>query len=220
MPLLDLVMQKPNSIVPQDLNQSLASKMNPPTYWVYTDGSATTHSTKTGGHAAMIVAPDGTRHFVLGVSCWTKINRQELTAVNEALRYIREIILGGFADPCSVQVVSDSTYVVNGTTNPDSRHANLDLWAQFDILARHFIISIVHISRNDEPSQAQADAMCSLARSAFEQWVKKLEAVPDFQRGCFCRTSNWNPSHHAETVAHEQSLKMLKENEVLKKRNR
>jgi len=63
----------------------------------------------------------------------------------------------------------------------DGRHSNLDLWACFDELVRHFDdVAITHTPRNTEPQQAQADAVCHFVRAAFAQQIDHIVAHPDF----------------------------------------
>jgi len=166
------------------INQQLAALSVPTgTIWIYTDGSAVTGNLKTGAYASMILFSDGSSEMVIGCQNWTTINRKELLAVNEALHYLwrwkfNKILM----DKPIVQIICDSTYVVDGATGKSSRTQNQDIWAGFDVLIQPFEISIEHISRNLEPAQAQADAGCSLLREIFHDWLEKFTTHNDFAK--------------------------------------
>jgi len=161
-------------------DSNLTKLFEPQTIWVYTDGSCTTHGLKTGSYAAMILVPDKPPQFIVGTCNWTKINRMELSALNAALYHIHAFVFGGFVAPCKIQVITDSTYVMHGATDPATRKMNRDLWYQYEELSRNYDITITHMDRNTEPAQAQADALCDHCRALLEDYLAKLQNTPEF----------------------------------------
>ena len=91
--------------------------------WIYTDGSAITRHSCLGTYAAMICFPDDTYQFVAGAAMWTRINRMELTALNESLAYIWNFHLNrqSIGRRPAIQVLTDSQYVCRCAANPESR---------------------------------------------------------------------------------------------------
>lgn len=180
----------------------------PDAIWIYTDGSAITKKQSVGTFAAIIVLPDGTHKFLPGAMAWTKINRMELSALNQALYYLwvfhfkkgsateyeipqqeidarKEQGLPPIFAPrrkfLPVQVLTDSMYVCNGAVKPEGRYENRDLWAQFEELRWHFDLSIQHYGRNADPRQNQCDSACTSLRVLFQEWVDRFLTHPAFE---------------------------------------
>lgn len=109
---------------------------------IYTDGSCTNKGE--GGWAASLYFADGTTHLY-GKENHTTNNRMELTAVIKALSYLQV--------PCTVDLYSDSQYVLNGIktylklweknewmTIKQEPVQNQDLWKQIQYqMTRHKI---------------------------------------------------------------------------------
>jgi ribonuclease HI len=71
---------------------------------VYSDG-ACSGNPGPGGWGVVVISPDGNRKELSGFEAQTTNNRMELMGVIEGLRALTR--------PCTVQVLSDSAYVVN-----------------------------------------------------------------------------------------------------------
>ena len=160
-----------------DLKVALACQ----SFWIYTDGSATTLGVRSGSYAAMILGNEGRPVMVAGACSETTINRMELTAINAALYRIREISKHA-VHGVVVTIVTDSQITQKMITGEHQRKANLDLWASFDMLVQGFEnITVIHSNRNTEPPQAQADAVCHILRTQFAELVSKIVASPEFE---------------------------------------
>jgi ribonuclease HI len=108
---------------------------------LFCDGSALGNP-GAGGYAAILRYKDKER-IVRGGEVYTTNNRMELTAVIEGLKALKEV--------CSVEIVSDSSYVVKGINEwlagwvrKDFKNVkNVDLWKSYlDISAGHKISAI------------------------------------------------------------------------------
>jgi ribonuclease HI len=108
---------------------------------LFCDGSALGNP-GAGGYAAILRYKDKER-IVRGGEVYTTNNRMELTAVIEGLRALKEV--------CSVEIVSDSSYVVKGINEwlagwvrKDFKNVkNVDLWKSYlDVSAGHKINAI------------------------------------------------------------------------------
>ena len=95
---------------------------------IHTDGACSRNGAKDaiGGYGAIIVCGDREK-IVRGFEIGTTNNRMELTAVIQAVRALTKA--------CQIQVVTDSTYVINGTKNMKAwlrkkDLPNRDLWVQ------------------------------------------------------------------------------------------
>ncbi len=89
---------------------------------IYTDGSCL-NNPGPGGWAALIRLGEKTIRIQDG-AVHTTNNRMELTGVIEALIYVRE----HFAAVDTIEVYSDSSWVVNTMSQNWKRKKNLDLW--------------------------------------------------------------------------------------------
>ena len=144
--------------------------------WIYSDGSASTHGQKTGAHAAHILFPDGEVQMVVGACSQTKINRMELSAINQALYYIWAIHEKGGSLDLEIEIVTDSEVTMNGATGKNKRGPqNADLWLQFDSLSENFkSINFTHVDRNTEAPQAQSDVVAHLFRVQLEDLLNRV----------------------------------------------
>jgi ribonuclease HI len=143
-------------------------------YRVYTDGSATTLSTKTGGYAALIYGPDqaGVAR-VCGSAAPTTISRMELMAPIAALEWILERE-GGCRDEFRVEIHSDSQFFTQCALGVYERRANLLLWAAWDEATRDVDVAISWTPRNVLPAQSLCDKLAGKVRRSLEA------AVDDF----------------------------------------
>ena len=97
--------------------------------YLYTDG-ASSGNPGPGGWGAVLVCGELRKELSGGFALTTN-NRMELLAVIKGLETIRW-------EGATVNVYSDSTYVVNTITLGWKRKKNHDLWARFDALACRF----------------------------------------------------------------------------------
>lgn len=103
-----------------------------PVIYLYTDG-ASSGNPGPGGWGVVLVC--GTlRKELSGGFALTTNNRMELLAVIKGLEAIRW-------RGATVEVWSDSQYVVNTITKGWKRKKNHDLWAQYDSVSQRFSIS-------------------------------------------------------------------------------
>lgn len=94
-------------------------------YLVYTDGSC---YKGTGAWAWVAIDSEYSEQLEGGSVYETTNNRMEMTAVAEALTTLYE-----YAGPCTVLVISDSQYVVQGSMDRTrKRNVNVDLWLWID----------------------------------------------------------------------------------------
>jgi ribonuclease HI len=99
---------------------------------IYTDG-ACSGNPGPGGFAAILTAADDTgqvthESVVTGGEPQTTNNRMEMRAVIEGLKALTR--------PSTVQVVSDSQYVIRTMTEDWKRNKNRDLWEEIDQLCQ------------------------------------------------------------------------------------
>jgi ribonuclease HI len=166
----------PSLIDQKSLKDMLASQ----SFWIYSDGSALSSGVRSGAYAAMILGDHGLPVMVVGACNETTINRMELAAINAALLRVRELSRDA-VHGLSVTITTDSQVTQHLISGEKKRGSNLDLWAQFDVLSSGFEkIDVVHISRNTEPPQAQADVLCDAARRAIHKVVEKALAHEKF----------------------------------------
>ena len=97
--------------------------------YLYTDG-ASSGNPGPGGWGSVLVCGELRKELSGGFALTTN-NRMELLAVIKGLEAIRW-------EGATVNVYSDSTYVVNTITLGWKRKKNHDLWARFDALAGRF----------------------------------------------------------------------------------
>lgn len=134
---------------------------------IYTDGSASTHAPKAGAFCAVIIFDDTEKHIISGSAFPTSIGKMELTAINAALNFVLDQLYQtrtGY----TVEILSDSTYVVGCASGQSKRSKNLAEWALFDFLVRGMDARISHVSRNTVVDQAECDELAGLMRQSAE----------------------------------------------------
>lgn len=99
--------------------------------YLYTDGAASGNPGP-GGYGVVLVCGEFRKELSGGFAVTTN-NRMELLAVIKGLEVIRW-------DGATVEVYSDSQYVVNTLTMGWKRKKNNDLWDRYDVLSRRFDI--------------------------------------------------------------------------------
>ena len=97
--------------------------MNRETIYLYTDGAASGNPGP-GGYAAVLKCASLVKEISGGFACTTN-NRMELMAVIQGLSAIRW-------QNATVEVYSDSTYVIKTLTENWKRKKNQDLWNKLD----------------------------------------------------------------------------------------
>lgn len=99
---------------------------------IYTDGSCIGNPGP-GGWAALIFI-DGKEVELKGKSKDTTNNRMEMTAIIEAIKWVREEskIPQEKLPSVKIEVKSDSNLIIQTMIQGWKRKANLDLWAQMD----------------------------------------------------------------------------------------
>jgi ribonuclease HI len=104
------------------------------TLYIYTDGSCKGNPGP-GGWAFVLVQPDAIYEDLAmsGALTNTTNNRAELMAVIEAIETLER--LGYRVD--TIQVYSDSQYVVNIAAGKWKRKTNFDLWQRFELAKRN-----------------------------------------------------------------------------------
>lgn len=100
-----------------------------PAIQLYTDGAASGNPGP-GGWGVVLKCGEARKELSGGFRLTTN-NRMELLALIKGLEAIRW-------ENASVEVWSDSTYVVNTISNGWKRKKNFDLWQQFDLLCPRF----------------------------------------------------------------------------------
>ncbi|WP_369834872.1 ribonuclease HI [Halanaerobium sp. MA284_MarDTE_T2] len=139
-------------------------------YKIYTDG-ACSGNPGPGGYAAVIIF-DGQEEKITGSAENTTNNRMELKAVIEALKTIPK--------GSSVELYSDSTYVLNGLskwikswkskgwkTAANKEIANKDLWSELDMLTSNFKIDYFKVESHS--GDYYNETVDSLAKESIPQ---------------------------------------------------
>ena len=137
---------------------------------LFTDGSCYVAS-HTGGYASLIAFEDGSRKLIFGGAHATSIERMELTAVIEGLRYIRQY----FADlikqtgtQVHVTLVNDREDLLRQISGEYGSKHNHDLWAAFKAVSDGMRITPIWTTRNIHPAQAMVDKVCGDVRILLE----------------------------------------------------
>jgi ribonuclease HI len=137
---------------------------------LFSDGSALGNPGP-GGYAAILRYGDKERE-VIGGEAHTTNNRMELLAVIEGLRALKE--------PCRVEIISDSSYVVKGINEwldgwvkrDFKKVKNPDLWMDYlDVSKGHVINAIWVRGHNGHTENERCDIL------AKEEAQKMKEAV-------------------------------------------
>lgn len=145
-----------------------------PTIFLYTDGAASGNPGP-GGYG-VVLACGNIRKEMSGGFALTTNNRMELLAVIKGLEAIRW-------QGATVQVFSDSTYVVNTITKNWKRKKNQDLWAVLDSLLPRFDVHFNWIKGHaGHPENERCDR---LAVAAYSQ-----TGLPDDEGYLLSQTNN------------------------------
>ncbi|NLJ84480.1 MAG: ribonuclease HI [Halanaerobiaceae bacterium] len=141
--------------------------------YIYTDG-ACSGNPGPGGYAALIIDGDQEKE-ISGYNPETTNNRMEMTAVIEALKYIKDLIKEG----CNVKIISDSEYVVKGLqewlpgwkkrgwkTADRKAVKNQDLWKELDGLVSRFNVEMIKVKGHS--GDVYNERVDSLAKKAIE----------------------------------------------------
>ena len=133
-------------------------KLRPATVVAITDG-ACSGNPGPGGWGVVLRRGEDV-HELHGGDSETTNNRMEITAVIETLKALEQ--------PCEVEIVSDSQYLINTMTQGWKRKQNLDLWQALDaaIAPGTIIIWTWVRGHNGHTDNERADA---LARMGIEQ---------------------------------------------------
>ncbi len=135
---------------------------------LFSDGSALGNPGP-GGYGAILRYGD-TEKIVCGGECHTTNNRMELLGVIEGLRALKE--------PCSVTVISDSSYVIKGINEwlegwikrNFSKVKNPDLWqAYIEVSAPHQIYGEWVRGHNGHPENERCDEIAREQAEKFKQ---------------------------------------------------
>lgn len=127
------------------------------TIFLYTDG-ASSGNPGPGGWGAVLVCGQARKELSGGFALTTN-NRMELLAVIKGLEAIR------WKD-ATVEVWSDSQYVVNTVEKGWKRKKNNDLWARYDELSKGFSISMHWIKGHaGHPENERCDRLAVAAYS-------------------------------------------------------
>ncbi len=125
--------------------------------FLYTDG-ASSGNPGPGGYGTVLVCGN-LRKELSGGFAKTTNNRMELLAVIKGLEVIKW-------DGATVNIYSDSTYVVKTITENWKRKKNQDLWARFDLLSKKFNLNVHWIKgHSGHPENERCDALAVAAYS-------------------------------------------------------
>ena len=131
---------------------------------IYTDGSCLGNP-GVGGWGAVIIYPDGREEELSGGEEATTNNRMEIQAIIKALS---ELLPG-----TSVEVLSDSEYVVNSMTKGWKKKANADLWHELNnVISRLGDIKWTWVKAHDgNHYNEQADCLATAAAESMKETV-------------------------------------------------
>jgi ribonuclease HI len=148
---------------------------------VFCDGSCSVHDPELhGAFCSVIDIPGNDLTILKGGQSHTTISKMEIKAVSAALTYLFEYAnhRGFPSEIDSVQIYSDSSYVVNCATGENKIKANKCTWSE--LLTAHssllaFIpnIIIIKISRNSEPESEFADKIAGEIREILMNYKTK-----------------------------------------------
>ena len=131
---------------------------------IYTDGSCLGNP-GVGGWGAVIICPDGREEELSGGEEATTNNRMEIQAIIKALS---ELLPG-----TSVEVLSDSEYVVNTMTKGWKKKLNTDLWYELNnVISRLGDIKWTWVKAHDgNHYNEQADCLAKAAAESMRETV-------------------------------------------------
>ncbi len=133
---------------------------------LFSDGSALGNP-GAGGYAT-ILRYNGKERLLSGGEAHTTNNRMELLGVIEGLKALKE--------PCHVEVISDSSYVVKGINEwldnwikrDFKKVKNLDLWQEYvKVSAQHTVLGVWIKGHSGHEENERCDA---IARSIAEEY--------------------------------------------------
>ena len=128
------------------------------TIFLYTDGAASGNPGP-GGWGVVLVCGNLRKELSGGFALTTN-NRMELLAVIKGLEAIRW-------RGASVEVWSDSQYVVNTLSKGWKRKKNHDLWARYDLLSQRFSLTFHWVKGHaGHPENERCDRLAVQAYSA------------------------------------------------------
>ena len=131
---------------------------------IYTDGSCLGNP-GVGGWGAVIIYPDGREEELSGGEEATTNNRMEIQAIIKALSEL--------LPRTSVEVLSDSEYVVNSMTKGWKKKANTDLWHELNnVISRLGDIKWTWVKAHDgNHYNEQADCLATAAAESMKETV-------------------------------------------------
>ena len=131
---------------------------------IYTDGSCLGNP-GVGGWGAVIIYPDGREEKLSGGEEATTNNRMEIQAIIKALSEL--------LPRTSVEVLSDSEYVVNSMTKGWKKKANADLWHELNnVISRLGDIKWTWVKAHDgNHYNEQADCLATAAAESMKETV-------------------------------------------------
>lgn len=106
---------------------------------IYTDGSCL-NNPGPGGWAFCLLE-NSNEWVISGNENFTTNNRMELTAVIEALKFIK--------NNQEYIIFTDSLLTINCATGKWKRKSNIDLWSIFDELIKHKLITFKHVKAHN-----------------------------------------------------------------------
>jgi len=122
---------------------------------IYTDGSCLVNPGP-GGWGALVLPDQGEPQRLSGGEAHTTNNRMEMTGAIKGLE--------ATAPGTSVDLYSDSSYLVNTMTKNWKRRVNNDLWDQLDALARLRKVDWLWVrGHNGDPGNEEADRLAGNA---------------------------------------------------------
>ena len=122
---------------------------------IYTDGSCLVNPGP-GGWGALVLPEQGEPERLSGGEAHTTNNRMEMTGAIKGLE--------ATAPGASVDLYSDSSYLVNTMTKNWKRRKNNDLWDQLDALARLRKVNWLWVrGHNGDPGNEEADRLAGNA---------------------------------------------------------
>lgn len=122
---------------------------------IYTDGSCLVNPGP-GGWGALVLPDQGELQRLSGGEAHTTNNRMEMTGAIKGLE--------ATAPGTSVDLYSDSSYLVNTMTKNWKRRVNNDLWDQLDALARLRKVNWLWVrGHNGDPGNEEADRLAGNA---------------------------------------------------------
>jgi ribonuclease HI len=135
---------------------------------IFADGSWA-NLTNAGGYAALVQLADNSTHVVQGSAFPTSIERMELTAIVEGLRFLENTLRKQLLDNrLSVAIINDREDVIRQISGEFDPNHNLDLWYQMQFYHERFNIIPIWMERNSHPALLQVDLLSAHCREIIE----------------------------------------------------